>query len=92
MGSGPKYAIAAAHGDGPLQHQEVGISGSVEAIVAVEGFESARARVVTLRPPYRSHRRSIFERRFSACRLTANAFASWQPMHAIHMVDQALQR
>jgi len=86
MGLGPRYATAFAHGDGPLQHQGVGIrwvvTDSVVAVVARSGGRrQSTASHTGTRLEVASPRQS-FEWRFSACQLTANVRGSWHPMHA----------
>ena len=60
--------------------------------MAAKGCDSARARRHSPGPPTGRIAAAIPERRFSACQLAANLFASWQPMHAIYMVDLAFRR
>ena len=53
--------------------------------MAAKGCDSARARRHSPGPPTGRIAAAIPERRFSACRLAANVFASWQPMHVIYL-------
>ena len=51
--------------------------------MVAKGRDSARARRHSPGPPTGRIAAAISERRFSACRLAANARANWQLMHAI---------